>query len=372
VTQYQISDVAQRVYARAAYPEKGQSIVVSNNDNSFTLYASDNQSVTPQSDQIEPQSSLSFDGSRDIWLSSLDPAVTISAQVVRGGTQLTLPPGAIAEAFVASGVPIIGAPVQLYNVASALALPTGIEGVFITPVNPSPVAGLASADYLSYEIVMGLEAGSGSAKPFADVNIYWYDYDQIPQAPVDTVRIVVPMGANGDPDGPAVITGRGPMRGGYMRIEINNLDTVSASLAFLQGAGTSRTVQKDNWSWDIDQSPAIPGYTVGNGGGYSLFIGQIISQVIAAGKSFSAMYGLAAGEVYLREHVSGLTTNQCEFNIQALPPASQGAQYIHRVFLGSTSENEEIIAFPRAPVLMTITNNSTDQATVDMSMIAIQ
>jgi hypothetical protein len=694
MTQYQISDVAQRVYARAAYPGKGQPIVVSNNDNSFTLYADDNQSVTPQSDQIGPQSSLSFDGSRDIWLSSLNPDVTINAQVVRGGTQWTASPGAIAEALVASGfagiladataqamaaggIPIIGAPVQLYDLTGAvsgntvtipvgntippLALKTGcydagltqaqadttfcqivsrgldnnthlvitkkfwtesnwdtsqndlanyasfgtivifclkpayppttadktnlanflaaIQGMgfsaansiivlwqepndlsnnmtpsdyqamleyygptvnasglplvanigsgqgdtvileygnaainalnagvklaglaqdfylynwlngatmdglinlaatnhlayglfehgcrpsdgeqncidfmnyvrekllgvlaagntllaalyfdgdcsstgsgslsspigqdpstpspdfrialfqqlydelvvtqssvltlpagkytVITPVNPSPVAGFASADYLSYEIVMGLEAGTGSTIPFASVYISWYDYDQVTQEqiPVDTVRIVVPMGANGDPNGPAVITGRGPMRGGYMRIEIHNQDTVNASLAYLQGAGTSRTIHKDNWSWDIEKSPAIPGYTLGSGGDHSLVIGRIVSQTIPAGSSFSAMYGLSAGEVYLREHVSGLTTDQCEFDIQVLPPTLWGAQDIHRAFLGATTENEIIIALPRAPILMTITNNSTSQATVDMSMIAIQ
>jgi hypothetical protein len=693
MTQYQISDVAQRVYARAAYPEKGQPIVVSNNDNSFTLYADDNQSVTPQSDQIGPQSSLSFDGSRDIWLSSLDPAVTINAQVVRGGTQWTASPGAIAEALVASGfagiladataqamaaggIPIIGAPAQLYdlsgNVSSTTAVPVGntipnqalktgcydagltqaeadtefcqivsrglgnsthlvitkkfwntsnwstsindlanyasfgtivifclkpaypvtsadktnlanfltaIKGMgftpsnsfivlwqepenlsnnmtpsdyqamleyygptvnasglplvadigsalgntvtleygnaainalnagvslkglaqdiymhswlngsttdglinlaasnhigfgifehgckpsdgeqncinfmnyireqllgvlaagnivlgalyydgqcsstgsgdltspigqdpstpspdfriplfqqlyddlvittsaalplpaskytIIAPLNPSPVAGFASADYLSYEIVIGLEAGTGSTNPFAAVYLSWYDYDQIPknQIPIDTVKIIVPMGANGDPNGPAVITGRGPMRGGYIRVQVHNLDTVNASLVYLQGSGTSRDIQEDHWSWDISNSPAIPGYTLGQGGDNSLVIGRIVSQTIAAGSSFSAMYGLSAGQVFLREHVSGLTTNQCEFDIQVLPPSAWGAQDIHRAFLGSTSENETIIALPRAPILMTITNNSTSQATVDMSMIAIQ
>jgi hypothetical protein len=365
MTQYQISDVAQRVYTRAAYTEKGQPIVVTNNDNFYTLYADDNQSVTPQSDQIGPHNSLAFDGSRDVWLSSLDPAVKISAQVIRGSTQQTASP---LDSSISLYQQLTGGSPQFGPVT----LGPG-QSTTLTPVSPSP-AGLASSGYPAYEIAIGLTAGISSTSPFAVVYITWYDYDQATQSqvPVDTLRVAVPMGASGNPNGPAISTGRGPMRGAYMQIEIINQDSVNATLAYLQVTGTFRDIQKDNWWWDCGTSPAIPGYTLGYNVANTLTVGMKNALSLAAGAQKSEIYSLAPGRVILYLSVGGLSTNQCEITITPLPSSLWGNHEIFKVFLGASPTYLTEIALPRAPILMTYANNSTSQATVDMSMVAVQ
>src|SRR6185312_3121109 len=108
--------------------------------------------------------------------------------------------------------------------------------VTVAPLNPSPSGGLSSADYLSYELAIGLTAGAASTNPFISLTLLWYDFDQVVknQNPVAKEVWHLPMGANGDPNGPLIVYGGGRMHGGFLQININTQDSVTCTVNFLQ------------------------------------------------------------------------------------------------------------------------------------------
>lgn len=266
------------------------------------------------------------------------------------------------------------------QIVAPVIIPAGTT-VTLTPAIPSPAGGLAPVNYLSYELVFGLTAGAAATNPFAQVVLTWYDLDQVArnQVPVDKVKFSVPLGASGDPNGPAVVYGSGRMRGGYMTIKITNNDTVSASLIFLQLTGTSRPGRRDAWSWNINAttSPAIPGFTLGSSVDGSLQVGRVIGQTISvATGSKSWLFGLASGQVYVRfSAVAGTTGNNAEFELQPVPTGVWSSEDLLHPFLGAAGNTEftQTIALPRAPVLIKVTNHEpANTITIDAQVIQIE
>lgn len=245
----------------------------------------------------------------------------------------------------------------------------------LTPLNPSPVGGLAAVNDLSYEIALGLIAGVGSTQPFAHVILTWYAFDQLAknQTVVDTVGFYVPMGTNADPNGPLVIRGSGRQRGSFMTVKVNNFDSVACTLQFLQLMDTGRIGHRDAWTWDINNtnSPNVPGFILGNAGSNSLEVGRASGINVNAGATVSRLVGIFAGRIYYRVHVSGLTTDQLEWNVEPLPTNIFPATTFYvRKFMGNTViEFEGEFVAARCPLLINMTNNASVPATVDFVMV---
>lgn len=245
----------------------------------------------------------------------------------------------------------------------------------LTPLNPSPVGGLAAVTDLSYEIALGLTAGIGSTLPFAHVILTWYAFDQQAknQTVVDTAGFYVPMGTNADPNGPLVIKGRGRQRGSFMTVKVNNFDSVACTLAFLQLMDTGRIGSRDAWTWDISNTntPNVPGFTLGNAGSGSLEVGRASGINVNPGATVSRLVGIFAGRIYYRVHVSGLTTDQLEWNVEPLPTNIFPATTFYvRKFMGNTViEFEGEFVAARCPLLINMTNSAGVAATVDFVLV---
>jgi hypothetical protein len=249
----------------------------------------------------------------------------------------------------------------------------------LVPISPSPVGNLAPLDTLSYELVLGLTAGAGSTNPWCTVIIQFFDFDVIGanQVVVDQVNFACPMGTSGDANGPAVTAIHGPARGGFMILKIDNLDSVNGTLEYLQLAGVGRSYDRHTARWDVNSgsSPAIPGYTLANAGAASLQIGRIAGQSILHGASKTFLNGLAPGQVFLRIYAQGASS--VNFVLQPQPTSVYGTENLinENVGTGSGLSQELLftIALPRAPCIMTITNNDgANTATVDYQLIAIE
>lgn len=245
----------------------------------------------------------------------------------------------------------------------------------LTPVNPSAVGGLAPIGELSYEIALGLTAGVGSTIPFAHVILTWYSFDQKAQnqTVVDSIGFYVPMGTNADPNGPLVVRGRGRQRGSFMSVKVNNFDSVACTLQFLQLMDTGRPGSRDAWTWDINNSnsPNVPGFTLANAGSASLEVGRASGVNVNPGATVSRLCGIFAGRIYYRVHVSGLSTDQLELNVEPLPTNIFPATTFYvRKFMGNTViEFEGEFVAARAPLLVNMTNNAGVAATVDFVMV---
>jgi len=235
----------------------------------------------------------------------------------------------------------------------------------VGPLDPSPVGNLAHVTELSYEIAFGLTAGAASTIPFARVIATWYEFDQLAsnQTPIEIVGFFVPMGTNGDANGPLVIRGRGRQRGQYMTIKVVNLDTVDATLTFLQFMDNGRIGSRDSWVWDINNStsPNVPGFTRANAGNGSLEVGRVTSQTVNQGQTKSWLCGLFAGRVsYKISTPTGTTGNNVTFKIAPQPASifTGSPTYLQEVLgaAGNTNQRGELI-FTRDPVLVTVENN---------------
>ena len=265
------------------------------------------------------------------------------------------------------------------STSSGVAIPATHTST-IAPTNPSPGGSFADATTISYELALGLTAGVGSTNPFAIVTLSWFMFDQPAkdQVAVDSISFSVPMGTNGDPNGPAVVFGSGRMRGSYLQIKINNQDSVACTLNFMQVTGTSRIGRRDSWRWDCNSnsSPVIPGFTLAQAGSKSLQIGRASSLSIPASSTVTLLNGLWAGEAFLRLFCSnGGGANNANFTLQPLPTSQFGTENLINESVGTSPTTELIttIALPRAPTTMTIKNNNAGASiTVDYQIIAIE
>jgi len=252
--------------------------------------------------------------------------------------------------------------------------------VTLPPITPSPIGSLAGVDYISYEVALGLTAGIGSTNPFISLTFLWFDFDQKPadQTPIAKEVWHIPMGANGDANGPLVVYGGGRQHGGFLQIKVNNQDSVACTLNFFQFAGTSRVGARSSLTWNPNAniSPAVPGFTLSAAADQSLQIGREYNVTLTPGQTKSFINGLWAGEAYFRCHVTGAVANDVQFELQPLPAGVFGAStdIFHQIIgaAGNIEVPPTKLALPRGPTVMTITNNDTNTVTAEYLLTAVE
>lgn len=253
-------------------------------------------------------------------------------------------------------------------------LPAG-KFVTLPPVNPSAIGGLGVAGELSYELAFGLTAGASSTLPFCAVTLTFYDFDELPvlQTPVDIVTFRCPMGTHGDANGPLVIYGKGPQRGAFMRVQMHNVDSVDATLAFLQVTGTARQVGVHDWRWDSGgNSPVVPGYTNATAASASLVLGGISNLSTPAGQGSDRLCSMFAGEVWFRAHLNNGGPANVNVSVNPQPPGLFSNQAVFNETVTAGNEVTAQIALPRGPCTIHIDNAGGAQAAVvSAELIAI-
>ena len=264
-----------------------------------------------------------------------------------------------------------------WNVTNPNVLPHGAFTT-INPVNPSPIAGLGVANELSYEIALGLTAGSGSTIPFCAVVVQFYDFDELPslQTPVDVVAYRVPMGTNGDPNGAAVTFGSGPQRGAFMRVQLHNVDTVDATLTFAQVVGTARTRDRHDWRWDCGgNAPVIPGYVNATAAQASLVLGGVQGFSVPAGQTKSVLCSMYGGQAFVRCSLNTGGPASIVLSVVPQPPGLFSSQALFNVTVVAGAANDffATVALPRGPCVLQFNNNGGAQpAVVNAELIAIE
>lgn len=258
-------------------------------------------------------------------------------------------------------------------------LPSGATTIPV-PINPSQIGGLATANQESYDLALDLIAGAGSTKPFSRITITFYDFDATTanQVPVDELKFIAPMGTSPNP---AKTICTGPMSGGFMNVQIRNLDSVGATLSKFQLEGSARTKVHHDPRWDAQVAPqAIPTYTLPNTGvPYSLQLGSWSPAALAPSGSASALFSMFAGQVYVRFHItsSGTPVNG-SFQIFLTPqPTSEfGSVSVLSAQLpnpnnadAAPNEFEDIIALPRGPCLLSVNNTDATQTVTFVATI---
>lgn len=228
--------------------------------------------------------------------------------------------------------------------------------VTMVPVAPSQAAGFAVAQGISYDITLSLTTSAGSTNPFATVEIDFLNSDDINAQPVRTIDFSMPCGTAGT--GGTITVGDGPQRGQFMAIKITNRDSVSIVVG-LQVNSTSRPVAIHDWEWDSSSSVAVPGFTASAGGGpHSNQVGAINGASVVNGTPLVRLFGMRAGEAFLR--LSGEGGGHLQYQINPYPQGVMGSAAL--VNESPVNEFEEYIILPRSPIVVTVTNSDAGAA----------
>jgi hypothetical protein len=272
--------------------------------------------------------------------------------------------------------PINTASKTLGDAGSATTIGAGATLV-LPPLNPSPVAGYAIANGLSYDLVVKLTAGASSTSPWLKLRLQWYDSDSTSALIVAEEQWSLPMGAS--TSNGTIIRGTGPQRGGYLQIEAINTDSVTCTIQ-AQSNSVGRTVNTDNLQWDAISSVDVPGYTLAPDGlGFTNCLGAVTSTPCPAASggnpgTLSFLFGMYAGTAYVR-FGSGASTPVIEVTLYPQPTSAFGSTLVGETLTGQADPTigdfTGTVILPRAPCLVTFSNSDTVAHDVSAMIIAM-
>lgn len=226
--------------------------------------------------------------------------------------------------------------------------------VIVPPLQPSPGAGFAIADGLSYDITLNLLSNGTPTIPFVQVRLDWFNNDATGGIPVETQMWRCPVGSSGGIG--TFITGVGPQRGQFLQISFISLDTVACTIA-IQVNSTSRNVEKHDWIWDELSSPNIATYNMAaNGGEFGNSLGAMNGISIPAGSQKKYLFGMRAG--YITVRFAAPTASSMTYHLNFEPQSDMGtAAILNETILSTDNDFHITIIAPRCPVSVTAINN---------------
>jgi hypothetical protein len=252
-----------------------------------------------------------------------------------------------------------------YNVLSNLVVNPTINGTVLapsstttlTPVNPSPSAGFASINEMSYSVVVRIQANAaGNTNSFIVVRLFWFETDDPHAQAVDTQFWICPIG--GSAAGPITLTGHGPQTAAFLKVQLQNLDTVACTVNFSMTGESRVAASKHDWRWDAASSNNIAsggaqGYTLPGGAFHANSLGALHNGSLAAAATQQIITGLQAGQTWL--HFTA-DNNKVTASLTPVPPSSWGTA---ELWSGVGPIADAMIAMPRSPAQLTVTNTDT-------------
>lgn len=266
-----------------------------------------------------------------------------------------------------------------YNELSNLVVNPTINGtvlgpstsVTLTPVNPSPSAGYAVIDEMSYSVVVRIQANAQlNTNPFIVVKLFWFETDDAHAQAVDTQFWICPIG--GSLAGPITLTGHGPQTAAFVKVILQNLDTVACTVNFSMTGESRVAAAKHDWRWDAPSSNNIAtggaiGLNIPGGAFHANCLGTIHNASLAASGTIQIITGMQAGEV--AAHWTSDSATKTSVSIVPVPSSSWGSA---EIWAATGTESDAIIGFPRSPCQVTVTNSDTVPHLVHLELIAIE
>lgn len=265
-------------------------------------------------------------------------------------------------------VPAIQTIYDDYTAIAPDTIPAG-GSLILTPVNPSPIGGLAECNALSYEMNLQFSCSGSSTNPFAEVVFDFFEDDGTSGPRVDTVHMVCAMSASSNG---ARISGKGPLRGQYMRVTVNNLDPTFSCTVSLELLATSRTVSTDKWQEITIYS--VPGFTrPTNQTPGTLQLGSETVTVPDNGTPVDILFPMWEGKVWVSLLESGVVAPNLTVNIQPMPVSYWGPPNItNDVPGGANSPVQYFAAVPRSPFRVRFINNGAAPSNVSYALTALE
>lgn len=373
----QITSQPVAVYLRPPYGGAPRPFLLANTDLTNPIYYGHDLSLnTSQASQIPPLGSVGFDGTVDVWASTLSDSIVIEADQIPGGTAWAPSPAQAAEQIAALGLALdtsvhlvnttLGTPAQTADVQG---VPAGIASAGVpalagvisesSGIQDVPAAGSITLGPIpwtrpSYELALGFSIGSSATSPFAGVQLTWTDSAS---GDIIDVQSWYPAAGNGSI---CRHGGRGPAKGDVLTVTITNGDpglVMSVSYAILQ---SSRSYTRDEWRTTAMATP--PGFTLPNVDPGSDILGQSSLTLAASGQA-TRILPLFNGVAQLAAQGG----SSFHVDIDAVSDISLAAPSIPLVALqsGATGPSSQGInaefPLPRCHAIFTVYNGTTAQ-----------
>ena len=272
----------------------------------------------------------------------------------------------IAAEIAATGIPLLGNPIQQYDTAGPVTIAAHPSVETVTDVNgkaQSPMSG-----YLSYDMSFALEGNASSAGPFCEVIFSWYADSAGANLLYEEVW-VIPMSSGTA----STVWGTGPVRGAYLQVVMISQDaTYTATLTNFLLYGNSRPAPESTADWRMNLNGAtVPGFTTPSAGrNFDGMIGYF-SGTLAASDTVSLMCSLAFGQLFMGVECSGTSpaltvqpqaflagSGQVITGQSATYDASPGSLYVNAI---------------RSPTILALTNtNAADSVTYKIALVAVK
>ena len=273
----------------------------------------------------------------------------------------------IADEIEATGVPLLGAPAELYDTTSYI---LNAAGTNVVIDNASSAALTDMSGYLSYDISIGQQCNTSSTVPFITYRLDWFA-DSAGSYLMWQEYWTVPSASNES----LFSWGTGPVRGHYLQVAVTNEDaTYSQTISQLILLGNSRPAPEptSDWRSTVITSRTVPGYTVPTAGLSADGMVGWWTGTLAASASRALVSSMYFGTVLLGWTVTGTSP---DVNIQPqVFLTTHGVADIGELIpaTGSTTSGTTELSISRSPVILALTNESaTNSADYVLSAVAV-
>lgn len=239
----------------------------------------------------------------------------------------------------------------------------------LPPINPSPNAKFAPSQTLSYELNFSASIANTSTNPFAEVIVQFFETDNPNAVPLDTIRWIVPMSADA---GGSQISGRGPLRGQYMSVQVKNLDTVLTCSVGLNLSATSRPFNIARDVWQEATNFSVPGFTRPTRVPGTDMLGTV-NFTAAPSTTTDTLFPLWNGKLWFALLESGVVAPNLTVNAQPMPAGFFGSPNVTNDYpAGANSPVQYEYYSPRCCLRVRVINNGTANASVNFALVAAE
>ena len=263
----------------------------------------------------------------------------------------------IAAEIAATGVPLLGNPVELYA-QSSVVLAAGASNQVLD--NTSSAALTPMGGYLAYDVSIGQTCNASSGAPFITYRLDWFA-DNSTNYLMWQEYWTIPSASNLE----LFSWGTGPVRGAYLQVAVTNEDgTYSNEINSFVMYGNSRPAPEatSDWRSTVISSRNIPGYTVPTSGLSADGVLGAFSGSLSAGLSRNL---IASG--YFGQCLLGFTVAGTSPSLTVQPAAyltGHGITDIDQYYVpGPTALGGSApINLPRSPLILQLTNNNASNS----------
>lgn len=263
-------------------------------------------------------------------------------------------PGANAQAISVTGVPLL----TLAGILLA-------SQTFTIPGGGNQNTASLPITQLGYEIQLKLSIPAAATVPFVDATLMWTDNSG--GNTVAQERWMLPCGSNAN----YIITGTGPTKGSQLVLKLSNEDPTQTATVGVIILTNSRIYRRDRWIVNTPQP--VPGFTIPGGDPLREILAVIDGVNVNAGVTLTRLLPLYHGDVHVYVEEAGVAPANGSVKLQVAPTSvlGTGDMWSGQVGGGVGAGVLTFQRFPRAPTLLSYTNNGSVAATFTAKVIML-